>query len=295
VSSEWIRVRHGRPCPICECDSWCTVSKDGAVVHCMRAPSEKEVAKGGWIHKREGAKVVAFVRAEKAPEQRPYIRWDAEAQRMYACERAGRTRVALANELGVTVESLELLDVGWGADNYGEFASFPMWGIRGRCVGIVRRYLNGEKKGMKWSRLGLFYSRNWLDFGGPVLIPEGASDVAALLSMGLCAVGRPSNAAGGTHLVALLTNIKRTEIVLAERDEKPEKRGTKPWCPEDCTGCSYCAPGLFGAIKVAGELREAFQKNVAFRFPPDGAKDVREWVKNHGLDGRKFLAGLRSR
>jgi hypothetical protein len=259
----------------------------------MRAESAKPLKSGGWIHKIGDEQVVAFVRAKKEPEERPYIRWHLEAQRMYECERASRTRAELAQELGVSVESLELLGVGWGADS-AEFASFPMRGIRGRYVGIVRRYRDGAKKTMKWSRCGLFHADNYLDFGGPVLIPEGASDVAALLSMGLCAVGRPSNVGGVNNLVALLTNVKRTFIVLAEHDEKPEKRGQRQWCPADCAGCGYCWPGLYGSAKTAGDLSEHFKKRVAFRFPPDGAKDVRAWVQTHGLDGRKFLSGLRS-
>jgi len=293
VGTEWIRVRHGAPCPICEADSWCTVSADGKVAHCMRGESAKAVKSGGWIHDVGGANVVALVERNKAPETRPYIRWDAEARRMYECERASRTRAELAQQLGVSVESLELLGVGWGAD-FKEFASFPMRGIRGRYVGIVRRYQDGAKKTMKWSRCGLFHAENYLDFGGPVLIPEGASDVAALMSMGLCAVGRPSNVGGVLNLVALLTNVKRKLIVLAENDAKPEKRGKREWCPANCVGCGHCFAGLFGAIQTASELGRAFQKRVEFRFPPDGAKDVRAWVQTHGLNGRKFLSGLRS-
>lgn len=297
MTGKWIRVSHAEPCPICERDSWCTVSADGQAVHCMRAESAKTVKSGGWVHKLEGAKVVALPQRREVEEKRPLIRWDDEAARMYAAERATGTRAALAQDLGVKVESLELLSVGWGADKQ-EFASFPMRGLRQTVIGIVRRYQDGSKKTMRWGKVGLFHPVDWLQFGGPVLIPEGASDVAALLSMNLCGVGRPSNLGGVKELVALLVNEKakrRTVIVLCERDEKLDRRGTRPWCPPGCAGCNYCWPGLWGGAQTAAELKAALGKNVAFRFPPDGAKDVRAWVKIHGLDGRRFLSGLKSR
>lgn len=295
--SEWIRVCRSHPCPVCEGTTWCTVSGDGAVVHCMRAKSDKSLESGGWLHKVGGEKVIAFIRAEKKQEQRPQIRWSDEARRMYDASKASSTRLALAQELGVTVESLELLKVGWGADRYGEFASFPMRDMRQRICGIVRRYQDGAKKTMKWSRNGLFYAENYLDFGGPILVAEGGSDVAALMSMGLCGVGRPSNTGGMPGLIALLMSagaLKRTALILAERDEKPERRGKRDWCPADCTGCGVCFPGLFGAIEIATKLSKALDKNIRYRFPPDEAKDVRAWVNEHGCDGRRFLAGLRA-
>lgn len=296
MASEWIRVRRGQPCPVCEGETWCTVSGDGAVVHCMRAQSEKPLESGGWLHKREGTKVIAFLQRKKEPEQRPVIRWGVEAERMYEATKAASTRAELARELGVSVESLELLNVGWGADR-SEFASFPMRDMRQRFCGIVRRYKDGAKKTMKWSRNGLFHAKRFLDFGGPILVAEGGSDVAALMSMGLCGVGRPSNTGGVPMLISLLKLSeakRRTVIVLAELDAKPEKRGRHDWCPADCSGCGHCWPGLFGAIETAARLSKALEKNVAFRFPPDGAKDVRAWVNTHGLNGRRFLAGLRA-
>ncbi len=296
VGSEWIRVTRSHPCPICEGTTWCTVSGDGAVVHCMRAQSDKSLESGGWIHKVGGAKVIDFIRAEKKCEQRPLIRWSEEAHRMYTASKASSTRVALARELGVTVESLELLNVGWGADR-DEFASFPMRDMRQRICGIVRRYSDGAKKTMKWSRNGLFHAEKYLDFGGPILVAEGGSDVAALLSMGLCGVGRPSNTGGVPALISLLTRPeaqKRTVWILAERDEKPDRRGKRDWCPASCTGCGLCFPGLHGAKEVAAQLTKALEKNVRYRFPPDEAKDVRAWMNEHGCDGRRFLAGLRA-
>lgn len=295
VGSEWIRVTRSQPCPVCDGTTWCTVSGDGAVIHCMRAQSERALESGGWLHKSEGTKVIAFLERKREPEKRPVIRWGVEAQRMYEASKASSTRLALARELGVTVESLELLGVGWGADRE-EFASFPMRDMRQRVCGIVRRYKDGAKKTMKWSRCGLFHAENYLDFGGPILVAEGGSDVAALMSMNLCGVGRPSNTGGIPCLISLLFRqdaMKRTVIVLAERDEKPDRRGKRDWCPAHCHGCGVCFPGLAGAMETASKLKDALGKNVSFRFPPDGAKDVRAWVNTYGLDGRLFLAGLR--
>jgi conjugative relaxase-like TrwC/TraI family protein len=45
-----VRVKRGRPCPICEKTDWCSVSEDGAVAICMRVPSEHETRNGGYLH-----------------------------------------------------------------------------------------------------------------------------------------------------------------------------------------------------------------------------------------------------
>src|SRR5262245_12041911 len=45
-----VRVKRGRPCPICEKTDWCSVSEDGEMAICMRVQSEHETRNGGYLH-----------------------------------------------------------------------------------------------------------------------------------------------------------------------------------------------------------------------------------------------------
>jgi conjugative relaxase-like TrwC/TraI family protein len=45
-----VRVKRGRPCPICDKPTWCSISEDGAMAICMRVPSENETRNGGYLH-----------------------------------------------------------------------------------------------------------------------------------------------------------------------------------------------------------------------------------------------------
>jgi hypothetical protein len=130
--------------------------------------------------------------------------------------------------------------------------------------------------------------RNWLDRDGPILLPEGQSDVLSLTAICLSAVGRPSNTGGIKYLAELLRDkpTNRQIIVLAELD--PNKRGQ--W------------PGKDGAVKTAGELTAKLGRPVSWALPPDGKKDVREWILSKRPDpacadawhdlGEIFLEGL---
>ena len=64
--------------------------------------------------------------------------------------------------------------------------------LDGRIIGINRRFRDGSKKHLKGTKRGLTYAEDWATTDGPILLPEGGSDTAALLTMGLAAIGRPS-------------------------------------------------------------------------------------------------------
>ncbi|WP_171475045.1 hypothetical protein [Frigoriglobus tundricola] len=51
---------------------------------------------------------------------------------------------------------------------------------------------------MPGSKRGLTLPTGWRDRPGPVFVVEGPTDAAALTAAGLAAVGRPSNAGGGS-------------------------------------------------------------------------------------------------
>jgi hypothetical protein len=167
---------------------------------------------------------------------------------------------ALARQLKVTTKSLQDLDVDWSEDDHAY--TFPERDGAGNIIGLLRRFRDGTKRVIKRSRRGLYLPRGWQDSFGPLYIPEGASDVAALLSHGLRAVGRPSCTGGVRYLCDLLIGTADEILVVGENDRKEDGR----W------------PGRDGAKKVAATLAGKLGSRVRSTMPPDGYKDVREYL-----------------
>jgi len=284
--SQWIRVSRSEPCPICEKPDYCTRSADGEVVHCMRIESDKPIEKGGWLHRLTDP----LPKKQPPPPVKRKPDWTPECKRLYEHRLAKDKRISVAHRLGVRVTALDALRVGVGWDwNGREFSSWPSRDATGKCIGYVRRYDDGSKKTNRGGSTGLFYTANWYRYDGPILIVEGGSDVAACESDKLCAIGRPSNVYGSKWIRPMLrrTNGKRV-IVVGERDEKPEKRGTVSQCPKDCQGCAYCWPGLFGMQKVARELR------CESMMVPAPHKDMRDLLADDRTY-RRLLAELKKK
>jgi hypothetical protein len=271
---KWLRCDKRRRCPVCDHDSWCSVSVDGATVCCMRVESDKPT-KSGWLHPtgKEPMSVESLPRQTTA-ETRPVIDWDARANRL--ASQLGYDRSTLAAQLGVSEDSLDRLGVGCGYDDFKPFNffwSFPEYNANLKCTGIVRRYRDGSKKTMKWSRSGLYIVRDWWKAEGPIFLVEGGSDTAAGLTMGLCVIGRPSNVGGVNLLIGALQGMRnRPVIVLAERDQKAVG------CPAKCGECIRCFPGLAGARLTADALAKSLKRKIAVRFCGSNAKDLREWL-----------------
>jgi hypothetical protein len=99
---------------------------------------------------------------------------------------------------------------------------------------------------------------------GPIFLPEGASDVIALWQCGLSVIGRPSKSEGIELLAEVLRGRNREIIVLGENDQTPEGK----------------LPGRDGAHETAKKLAALLGTPVKVAMPPDGLKDVREWVKD---------------
>jgi hypothetical protein len=232
---------------------------------------------------------------------------DALAERFHSALTLAR-RNELATALGVTAASLEALSVGWAtvddlramkaggagwAENWPEGAfAFPERDGGGRLVGFSFRATDGRKGGpasATGAKRGLLIPATIHEAGEPVLIVEGASDVAACVVLSLAAVGRPSNAGGAEHLTKLLKN--QNVLVVGENDAKP----TGAW------------PGRDGAERVATRLATSRGEPVSWVLPPSSAKDVRAWLLDRvagGLEltnadacreaGRALLTALRA-
>ena len=155
---------------------------------------------------------------------------------------------AHARSLGVSVDSLDVLSIGF-AD--GDRWAFPMRDASDRIIGIrFRDARTAEKRAYKGSRNGLFIPRSfWTIWIDSVVVCEGPTDCAALLSVRLNAIGRPSALTGAAMLVSLCKGHAVT--IVADGDEV----------------------GRNGAEQLAAKL-----DNARIVHPPAGIKDARAWV-----------------
>jgi len=261
ADKKWSRVSRAYPCPICGKPDNCTVSVAGGVVWCGRISdgSLRQNAGGQFLHRLNDAYVP---RLPPAIENRPARDFSATA-RLFARD-AAASRADLAEKLGVAVTSLVDLGVGWDAARLGW--TFPERDSGGKVIGISVRYRDGSKRRMAGGKAGLTYADGWSIDDGPILLVEGGSDTAALMSIGLNAIGRPSNFGGVRLLIDVLRGQAddREIVVIGERDEKPDGR----W------------PGREGAISTAKQLAEHLERPVAWSLCPDGAKDARDWLRS---------------
>ncbi|TWU12079.1 hypothetical protein CA54_08970 [Symmachiella macrocystis] len=266
-ADNWMRVSHGDPCPVCGKPDNCSVSNDRKVLWCGRVSDGalRMNAGGQYLHRLDDD---PYDRNPPPPVRiRPSTRstsptqdWPALAERF--ANGAEEHRQRLANQLGVTATALASLSVGWNVERF--CWTFPERDASGQIIGIATRRRDGSKIRMKGGRSGLTYATDWNAGAGPILLVEGGSDTAALLTIGLNTVGRPSNCGGVDHLVGLLSGIdqKREIIVIGERDEKLDGK----W------------PGRDGAVRTAKRLADELERPIAWALPPDNAKDARGWL-----------------
>ena len=175
---------------------------------------------------------------------------------------------SLVEKLGVTPASLNCLDIGITTSGY----TFPEFNGVGEVVGISLRTFTGDKCMLPGSRRGIYIPQGWWDRSDPLLVVEGASDVAAATMMGFAALGRPDCSSGAKQLAEVILTgayghdpkgvlFERNVVVMGENDAKPDGR----W------------PGKTGAVKVAEELSWHLGRPVPWALPGK-AKDFRAWA-----------------
>lgn len=297
TKSDWFSVSRQHPCPICEKADNCRIARDGSAVWCGRVNqgSIQQNHGGQFLHRLrdrdDSLTWLARTYRPTASEQpkRPTKDWGRIAQEAF--DQAEAARQALSTELGVSVEVLLRLGVGWVPSQ--RCWTFPERNAAGNVIGISRRFTDGRKQRAAGGQSGLaFDPAGWLesmiepDF---VLLVEGGSDTAALMSLGLSVVGRPNNTGGVELLVELLRDVSvdRIIVVIGEHDRKPQELlSAKRWHKPTCDGCSACWPGKYGAVTTATKLAEHLERPVAWAFPPENAKDARAWLNSQPNDER---------
>ena len=224
----------------------------------------------------------------------------------------------LALKLGVSIESLVALRCGtikapelasFGNKRTDAGFTFPERDGRGRIVGVSIRWPDGEKGFVHGGNRGLTIPAGFHALPGLALVVEGQSDTAALYTMGLASVGRPSNTGGADALARLLR--RRETVIIGEEDRKPGYETRRHWTDVPMTDVAgivrrlqeYAAshangrainwtpldkkiamswPGLEGAVSVASKLTEFWKRPVYWAMPPAGSKDVRAYLNRFG-------------
>ncbi len=165
----------------------------------------------------------------------------------------------LVREWRVTPNVLRSLGVGWLEKR--QAYTFPEWDGNRQICGITCRIAaTGEKRMIRGSKRGLYLARGFEKLPGPILLPEGVSDSATLLSRGIAAVGRPSSTAGVAFLAEILRSTDRCLVIVGENDQRADH-----W------------PGRDGAIQTAQKLADVLRRPVHWTLPPKQYKDVRDW------------------
>ncbi len=265
-NSTMLRVSRECSCPICGRPDWCLVSADGAVAICPRTPEGalKDLGEAGYLHAVDPEREISLAHLPSVPDRTP--RRDFEPMLRHHRERAEPRLHDLARQLGVSVDALRSLKVGY--DQYRGQYLFPERDGQGDIIGILTRDSAGQKRRLKGSKNGLAYADAWDAGEGPVLLVEGPSDTAALMTLGCNAIGRPSNRGGAPLLAELLREFPddRDIIVLGDNDQKDDGL----W------------PGKDGAIHTATDLATRLERPLYWCLAPDGVKDARAWLNAHG-------------
>ena len=253
------RVTPGNPCPICNRTDWCQFGD--RAMKCMRVESQHACASGGWFHFYGDGYKPAPMRPEVA---RPSI--DAERlMKQWADRTSTRQKQDEAFALGVKPESLIILGAAW-AEEYKAWA-YPMRDGDGNTVGIRLRNNRGFKWAVRGSRQGIFMPIATVGLMDVAYLPEGPTSTAALLSLGLYSIGRPSCNAGNDIVKSALKRLGIYLVVIVSDNDTLKDFGGK-----------QARPGYEGARKLQRELGI---KSTIW-MPPSPLKDARDYLRKGG-------------
>lgn len=264
----WIRATKRQHCPVCDSDRWCGWTGNGEVVHCMNVSegSYRADKSGGWMHRnpvdRKDWKPQPNYKTRRI---KPINFQDLHEQHKHNCNNPE----VLAIELGVSVESLLRLGIGWDGFCY----TFPMFTPYGMVCGISRR-LEGGKKCVDGSRVGLFWPKGIIATPRTRLfICEGCTDLAAMLDMGFDGIGRNGCSCSVDLIIEFLQQGRREVVIFSDKDKAKIRPDGSKWYP-----------GQEGSAILAKAIIP-YTVNVQIIAPPRH-KDVRKWYQSGCTAGK---------
>lgn len=178
--------------------------------------------------------------------------WAEMADRWFA-EMPDPWRARAAERLGLPVEVLVRLSVGWAPEHRA--TTWPMRDPDGRVVGIrLRCPATARKWAVRGSAAGLIFPAD-MRGGMPLWVAEGPTCTAALCSVGLDGVGVPSAGGRCDWVAALARRMEAPEVIVVADPDEAGAMGSER---------------LVAACLAVGPVRVI--------RPPDGIKDCREWI-----------------
>lgn len=234
---KWIRVNRKRRCPVCDHADWCGFSPDGTAAICMRVESDHVTDNGGWLHRLSDplpVYVAPVRRIEPAPDLNGlWRRWEKETDY--------HDIDGLGMSLGVDADALQAIGCVWN----GQAWAFPMKDAQKALIGIRLRAPDGRKWAVTGSRSGLFIPDRYpycVD-DGTMYLCEGPTDLAAAMTLGLYAIGRPSCVGQEDFILAYLRNLKVRRVVIIVDNDTPGVQGArKLQSMLKVRSCLWCSP-----------------------------------------------------
>lgn len=274
--NQWPKATCEHRCPKCGKPDRCTIAPEGRSGHCFREGRTWQDNAGGNGQHTDYVGKAHQSKSQPTQPASPERDWKNDVERLHGAMADNRI-AALVESTGVPTTAWALLAPGWasaddlramraGGAGWKDNPPDGAWALAehggdGRIVGLSLRAVDGRKGSPAGAKRGLIVPTDLHDRPDPVLIVEGASDVAACCALGLAAVGRPSNRAGAADSAIMLDG--RTVLVVGERDGKP--------------GGAW--PGRDGAKAVAQQIAGRWREPVRWTLPPVDVKDVREWLR----------------
>jgi len=221
---------------------------------CQRVESNRPFAKGGWFHFYD----------KQAPVRVPAPRF--VPKKSVSSIKTTICGDDLAKELGVSIESLKVLGVGWS--NECSAWLFPMRNGQNEIIGYNRRFPNGDKRIVAGTSAGLYIPQvKPSEPKGLLYICEGGSDTAALFDLGIFAVGRFNVNSGADFLREFIKLNKFNRLVIIPDNDEIKQLGNKQG-----------RPGILGAEKLKADLK----MTSVIWMPPSPIKDVRQFKLRGG-------------
>ncbi len=289
----WPHATKQHHCTICGGEDWCTFGS--VAMLCQRIESAYPAKVSGWYHYYDGKGPRPMVPVKKAGKVHGAI---SDFGRLHDLlfEKYGQDSNMLALSLGVSIASLVDLQVAWCPTNRAY--AFPMRSGEGEIIGIRLRNISGDKWAVTGSRQGIFIPDEELK--APIcFLPEGPTNTAALLTLGLFAIGRPNVLCGGEQIKVALKRLGIFRaVIVADNDLSRLEKLTAEKSRLESLGLinsdEYAQvveklntlrdgdmrrPGIDGAQKLKKELAGI---SSCIWIPPAPFKDVRDFLKAGG-------------
>lgn len=223
--------------------------RDGRILfHCFAGCSIDSIKSALGVYNE-----VAYTLPKPKPEPRPIIHNPLALYKGWERETDPQHLDGFAMSLGVDTDALRAIGCAWARTAW----AFPMRDDHKSVIGIRLRGEDGKKWAIKGSRQGLFIPTDYpycVD-DGTMYIVEGPTDLAAAMTIGLYAIGRPSCLGQEPMIKSYLQNTKVRRIVIVSDND---------------------TPGLTGARR----LQQHLARYSCVFTPP--TKDMREYVQRGG-------------